>query len=167
MEITGWKTEEDLKDYSGNTVIWGDNAEIVITPDEEIPLNSDTSEKAFVIAEKAAAFVDASKENVIKALLEDDFLSIAADWASSAEEAEDEERECYIMEDGSKVFIPVTEEDFAKSLHLDAADVYIDPDFGYESITLYISCRPDYFAGHVIQAELYTDGTVEDATLAG
>ena len=168
MNISELEKDERFRSYAGNVPLWGDTAKIsVYLDDEELAMSDETAEKAAAIIEKAAAFINENRKTVEQALIENDFISLAEDWASSAEEAEDEERECYIMEDGSKVFFPITEEDFTKSLHIDGAEIYIDTDHEYESVTLYLVCQPDYFAFHAIEVDLGTDGTVEAANLAG
>ncbi|MCB2296675.1 hypothetical protein [Clostridium tagluense] len=48
--------------------------------------------------EKQLQWIGENRTSIEKALIDDDMVSLADDWASSAEEAEDEEQECYIME---------------------------------------------------------------------
>ena len=98
-------------------------------------------------------------------LLEDGMLELAEDWASGAEEAEDEEDECYVMEDGQKVFLPVREEDFRASLYMES--VGIDLSSGEPALHLCLCCSPDYFAGHCLCVSVDTEGNIESGGLAG
>lgn len=98
-------------------------------------------------------------------LLEDGMLELAGDWASSAEEAEDEEGECYVMEDGQKVFLPIREEDFRASLYIES--VGIDLSSGEPALQLCLCCSPDYFAGHCLCVSVDAEGNIESGGLAG
>ena len=89
---------------------------------------------------------------------------LAEDWASSAEPAEDETQECYLMENGAKVFLPITKEDFAASLRYVSVTVYAGENI---SLELYLGCEPDYFAGHSIGMKIGADHTLEGGDLWG
>ena len=92
-------------------------------------------------------------------------LELAEEWASSAEEAEDEEQECYIMEDGEKVFFPISEKDFTDSLYVESITMNIEDN--EISLEIFFCCCPDYFAGHCIIVDIDKDGNVVNRGLAG
>ncbi|WP_052446761.1 suppressor of fused domain protein [Candidatus Soleaferrea massiliensis] len=117
-----------------------------------------------VLRERVAWLQD-SRTAIVKALLDENMLSLAEDWASSAEEAEDEEQECYIMEDGEKVFLPITQENFCDSLRFEG--IHIDFPGELPEMELYLYCSPDYFAGHCIWVSIDEAGQITCNGLAG
>ena len=92
---------------------------------------------------------------------------MAEDWASSAEKADDEEQECYIMEDGQKVFFPISEEEFLNSLYFESISIDFRSDMENPEIELFISCSPDYFAYHVLHVSADSEKNVKCRGLAG
>ncbi len=162
MEIKDFVPLE-IFSYEGDTTIWGEKVGI------GVDCNGSTLEAMLPKINKLAEFLDKNKGAVVKALVDDDFLSLAEDWASSAEEAEDstEEHECYIMEDGTKVYLPITEEDFAASLHLGGITVYYDPEKDDISADVFLDCKPDYFAYHSIVIFMDSEGNIDVNGLAG
>lgn len=73
-------------------------------------------EAALPAVEQRLEWLENNRAGVEKALLDDGGPDLAQEWASSAELAEEEDAECYIMEDGQKVFFPITPEAFCASL---------------------------------------------------
>ena len=156
-------TESEVFDYEAKSEIWGEQVGIGIDCD------GSSLDAMLPLIEKLTDFLDQNKDKVVAALVDDDFLSLAEDWASSAEEAEDstEERECYIMEDGAKVYLPITEDDFAASLHFDGISVYFDDDADDISASVYLICQPDYFAYHCIEIFIESGMVINVNGLAG
>lgn len=153
----------EVYDYEAETSVWGDTVGI------GVECYGSTLEAMIPMINRLVDFLDNNKDKVVKALVEDDFLGLAEDWASSAEEAEDstEERECYIMEDGTRVYLPISEEDFANSLHFNGISVYFDDETGDISASIYLVCVPDYFAYHCIEIFVEGDYTIKVNGLAG
>lgn len=163
MTINDFITD-DVFDYSAKTTIWGqENISIGVDCD------GSSLEEMLPKINKLIQFLDNGKDKMVAALVEDDFLSLAEDWASSAEEAEDstEECECYIMEDGTKVYLPITEEDFAASLGFDGISIYYDNETDDISASVYLVCQPDYFAYHCIEIFVEGNGEIKVNGLAG
>lgn len=162
MEIKDFKPTE-IFSYEGDTTIWSEKVGIGVDCD------GSTLEEMLPKINKLAEFLDKNKEAVVKALVEDGMLETAEDWASSAEEAEDstEDNECYIMEDGTRVYFPITEEDFAASLHLEGISVYYDDEKDDISADVFLCCKPDYFAYHSIEIFMDSKGNIEVNGLAG
>lgn len=155
---------DDVFDFAGSTTIWGQEKVVV-----GVECYGSTLEEMLPKINKLIQFLDGGKEKIVAALIEDDFLSLAEDWASSAEEAEDstEEHECYIMDDGTKVYLPITEEDFANSLGFDGISVYYDDETEDISASVYLVCNPDYFAYHCIEIFVEGSGEIKVNGLAG
>ncbi len=155
---------DDVFDHSAKTTIWGqENISIGVDCD------GSSLEEMLPKINKLIQFLDSGKDKIVAALVEDDFLSLAEDWASSAEEAEDssEELECYIMEDGTRVYLPITEEDFAASLGFDGISIYYDNETDDISASVYLVCQPDYFAYHCIEIFVEDNGEIKVNGLAG
>ena len=162
MEIKDF-TKSDVFDFECRTTIWGDELGIGVDCD------GSSLEDMLPMINRLTEFLEQNKKKVVAALVEDDFLSLAEDWASSAEEAEDstEENECYIMEDGTRVYLPITEEDFAASLHFDGISVYYDDEQDDISADVFLVCNPDYFAYHCIEIFVDGKGNIDVNGLAG
>ena len=168
MKMVSFEGDKRFRAYTGKTEICGDTVSITVClDDDELVMNDETAAKAEETMLKAAKEIAQKADFIKQSIVTDDMISLAEDWASSAEEDETSDRECYIMEDGQKVFFPITNEDFTKSLHIAEAGVDVDKDFGYEEITVYFECSPDYFAGHSLEVIVDPDGTVEEPDLVG
>ncbi len=115
--------------------------------------------------EKLLTFLDDSREKITEALLKEGYLATAEDWASSAAACEDKE-DCYIMEDGAEVQLPITAEDFATALEIDCLSIDFN-EKGEAEAGVYLVCEPDYFAGHCIEIELNGKGGIEILGIAG
>lgn len=157
----------DDNSYHADIDIWGDSTPILVCVKRDTPDSDDTAKKVLAVIERAAAVLHEKRADIEQALIDDGMIDNAEDWASSAEEAEDEDRECYIMEDGTKVFLPISEEDFKASLHANSVLIYVDENFEYEDFEFFIDCRPDYFACHSIEVYVYSDGSLKVAGIAG
>ncbi len=153
--------------FSGKTTVWGREAvEIYVNftddakgcEDEYLAIN-------IALINNKLEWIENNRHLIEQALLDDDMLAMAEDWASSAEEVEDEEQECYIMEDGQKVFLPISEEDFCLSLYFEAINISFDGE--NPEAELVLLCNPDYFAGHCILATVDAENRVECNSLAG
>ncbi len=168
MQIQDFQTGS-LSDFAGTTTVWG-REKVEIMVDFEKDFEQDTFPPELLPALNARLdWLEHARQVIVDALLEDGMLELAEDWASSAEQAEDEEQECYIMEDGQKVFLPITEEDFFNSLRMDSVvfQVSWDGTVPVLSLDLYMHCNPDYFACHSVLAYVEPDGTVTSGSLAG
>lgn len=162
MNISDFKTPE-VFDYETRVTIWG----------REIGIGVDccgsSLEDMLPKIDKLVKFLEGSRDRIAAALVAADFLNLAEDWVSGAEEAEEStaEHECYILEDGSKVYLPITEEAFAKSLCFNSLSVYFDEKAGDISADVFLDCKPDYFACHSIEIFVGGDLTVKVNGLAG
>lgn len=158
--------KDDIFSYIGTCSVW-DNAVDINIDFGNAENKQELLAEYLPLLKQHLDWLNQHKKDAVQALLDDDFLELAEDWASSGELAEDEEQECYLMEDGQKVFLPVTEKDFSDSLCLDV--ITFDCTEGRHHITmdLYMSCSPDYFAYHTVIVYVAEDGTMESGGLAG
>ena len=153
---------DGLDDYfEGKTTIWGGKSELLVDCEEA------SLETMLPYINKMLEFLDNNKPDVVKALIDDGMLDCAEDWVDGNDETEDstEEHPCYILYDGSKVCLPITEEDFAASLRPNGMTIYFDEDD--ISAEIFIDCVPDYFAGHCIVMYLDSKGNINVNGLAG
>ncbi len=142
--------KSDVYDYEADVVIWGKKTGF------GVKCYKKTLEEILPNINRLLTLLDNGRDKIVDALIKGGMIELAEDWASSAEEDEDEE-DCYIMEDGTKVKLPITEEQFAASVVMDGMSIYYDEDeVGELSASLYVVCQPDYFACHCI--EIYLDG---------
>ncbi len=148
-------------DYEAKIVVWGEDSEVGVSCD------GSTLEEMLPKINAFLAKLNSGREQIIKALIDDDMLSLAEDWASSAEQDEDSEQECYIMEDGTRVYLPITEEDFAKSIVFDGLSIYYDDASDDIDASVYVSCQPDYFACHCIEINVDGKFNIDVNGLAG
>ena len=162
MQIKDFK-DSDVFDFEAQTEIWGDSVGVGVDCD------GSSLETMLPMINRLAEFINKNKSVVVRTLVDDGMLETAEDWVSSAEEAEDStaERECYIMEDGTKVYLPITEEDVAASLRMDGMSVYYDYEKEDISADVFFICKPDYFAYHCIEVFMDSKGNIDVNGLAG
>jgi Uncharacterized protein conserved in bacteria len=153
--------------FEGKTTIWGaENVRIAISFFDETKGREDEYLAKYLVSiNEKLGWIEQNRQKAEKALLDYGMVALAEDWVSGAEEAEDEEQECYVVEDGQKVFLPISNEDFCKSLSLVTIALYFDEETS--NAELYLVCKPDYFAGHCVMASVDTENQVKCGSLAG
>jgi len=151
--------------YSFKVDLWGKQKEVQV---EVLDLDIDDSflDLIFPIIKEKISFINEQRFEIEKALIEDDTVQLANDWAESAESVEDEDN-CYIMEDGQKVYLPITEEDFKKNIYIDEAEIMVEDSLDNVSIHFFIKYNPDIFAGHALELYIDKDNKIECIGLAG
>ena len=155
--------------FTANIDFLGQNSELLLnydTEDEvyEVELKdilNKSLEKINNILEKA----EKNKPQLMKLLKEKDYINLATEWVQGAEEVEEEEN-CYLIDD-NKVYTPITEEDFEKSMNFGELGTDIYSDGETEDISVYITFEPDYFAGHCIECYIEENGNFLVNGLAG
>ncbi len=150
----------EIFDYEATVELWG-NRDVHMGVD----CCGKSLEKLLPRIDKLIQLLEVSRDRIARALVAADYISLAEDWASSAEEAES--KGCYIMEDGTEVQLPISEQDFTESLILDCLSVDCDEKTGEASAGIYLVCQPDYFAGHCIEIEVDSKGNIEVLGIAG
>ncbi|MDE6658315.1 MAG: DUF2262 domain-containing protein [Oscillospiraceae bacterium] len=163
---------ENLKPYIGNLfphvgtcAIWNNETRIYIDFDEA-ENKLELLKNYLPLLEKYLGWLSQHRKDIVQALINDEYLERANEWASSEKLAEDEEQECYIMSDRQKVFLPITEEDFSNSLRLE--DIWFNCCEVKHEITLELcfTCSPDYFAYHALIVYISEDGSIESGGLS-
>lgn len=155
--------------FTANIDFLGQDSELLLnynTEDEvsEVELKdilNKSLEKINNMLEKA----EKNKPQLMELLKEKDYINLATEWVQGAEEVEEEEN-CYLIND-NKVYTPITEEDFEKSMNFGeiATDIYSDGET--EDMSVYITFELDYFAGHCIECYIEENGNFLVNGLAG
>ena len=155
--------------FTANIDFLGQNSELLLNYDTEDEVSevelkdilSKSLEKINNMLEKA----EKNKPQLMELLKEKDYINLATEWVQGAEEVEEEEN-CYLIDD-NKVYTPITEEDFEKSMNFGeiATDIYSDGET--EDMSVYITFEPDYFAGHCIECYIEENGNFLVNGLAG
>ena len=155
--------------FTANINFLGQNSELLLNYDTEEEISevelkdilSKSLEKINNMLEKA----EKNKPQLMELLKEKDYINLATEWVQGAEEVEEEEN-CYLIDD-NKVYTPITEEDFEKSMNFGeiATDIYSDGET--EDMSVYITFEPDYFVGHCIECYIEENGNFLVNGLAG
>ncbi|MEE5992317.1 MAG: DUF2262 domain-containing protein [Oscillospiraceae bacterium] len=154
--------------FSGSFTMWGEDVcdvDVDFSEDSDDP-EADICKYIAVVNEKLNWLGDA-REFIARSLIAGGIIGIAEQWCATYPQAKDEEQVCYVVDDGSKVFLPITEEDFINSIHLDNVTIDLSEGAVKAGIQVFLRCRPDYFACHAIVADIDADGVVTNADLAG
>lgn len=155
--------------FTANIDFLGQNSELLLNYDTEDEVSevdlkdilNKSLEKINNMLEKA----EKNKPQLMELLKEKDYINLATEWVQGAEEVEEEEN-CYLIDD-NKVYTPIIEEDFEKSMNFGeiATDIYLDGET--EDMSVYITFEPDYFAGHCIECYIEENGNFLVNGLAG
>lgn len=155
--------------FTANINFLEQNSELLLNYDTEDKVSevelkdilNKSLEKINNILEKA----EKNKPQLMELLKEKDYINLATEWVQGAEEVEEEEN-CYLIDD-NKVYTPITEEDFEKSMNFGeiATDIYSDGET--EDMSVYITFEPDYFVGHCIECYIEENGNFLVNGLAG
>lgn len=155
--------------FTANIDFLGQDSELLLNYDTEDGVSevelkdilNKSLEKINNMLEKA----EKNKPQLMELLKEKDYINLATEWVQGAEEVEEEEN-CYLIND-NKVYTPITEEDFEKSMNFGeiATDIYSDGET--EDMSVYITFEPDYFAGHCIECYIEENGNFLVNGLAG
>lgn len=78
-------------------------------------------------------------------------INLAEEWITDeAYKVENELKECYLTDEGIKVFIPISQQDFLQSIKLQSISFVLIENDENPLVELYLECNPDYFFGHII-----------------
>ena len=103
--------------YEIKVTLWG-REEVPMTlilPEEESG-KEEALEAHLPDVERELQWLEQAFPSVVRAVLREGLVSLAEDWVSGAQRAEEETQDCYVLEDGRKVFLPITEKAFCQSL---------------------------------------------------
>ena len=149
-----------------NVFIWGEETKIRVDKKEH------SLEERVPLINKLISYLNHKEDIVFKAIVDDaGMLKQAEYYIDCMEEAEGSTEECrvFILEDGTEVTLPLSEEDFIESLHLNEVFIEFNNEEQELSATLTFYCRPDYFADpetdHIIAVNMDSKGNIRDIEL--
>ena len=112
-------------------------------------------------------WLEKNRDRIEELLIENNCIELAENWASSGTLLECSEEECYIMEDGQKVFFPITTDDFCNSLYIETISMEFDDCYNPPLLELILLCNPDYFAEHCLIITIDKNKSLKFNSLAG
>ena len=151
---------------SCNVFVWGEETEICVDK-EKGPL-----EDLVPLINNLLSVLNHNEDAVMKAIVVDAGMLKQAEYRIDCmEEAEESTEECrvFILNDGTVVNLPLAEEDFIESLHLNEVFIEFDNEEQDISASLTFYCRPDYFVdpetNHIIAVNIDSKGNIRDVEL--
>ena len=149
-----------------NVFIWGEETKI------RADKKAHSLEELVPLINKLISYLNHNEDIVFKAIVDDaGMLKQAEYYIDCMEEAEGSTEECrvFILEDGTEVTLPLAEEDFIESLHLNEVFIEFDNEEQDISASLTFYCRPDYFVdpetNHIIAVNMDSKGNIRDIEL--
>lgn len=126
-----------------------------------LPEGDDTEaglKKHFPFLRETLEWLNNNQDEIEKTLVEADIPKLAGEWAAKGRKIENDSGECYMLNDGETVIVPVTEKAFCESIYYDG--ISIDMDLPQTEIFLYIRTSPDYFDGRYITIYIDCDKNI-------
>lgn len=160
MIITDFSRGNDVFAFTAKANVWGSSVNVDVILDDDTPRNKHTIEKIYPVIEKIVQRVDMIRQKIERALLDDGWIETAEEWASEGKVSKTEQG-CYILEDGNKVYLPLTNDDFCDSLFVESVCIYFDEELDANDVSVFLVCTPDYFAGRAIALFLDSDGDIQ------
>ncbi len=151
---------DDKAAFTARADVWGDEAKLYIILDSDTPRGRHTVEKIYPLIDRIVQKLDIRRHKIEDALLDDGWLETAEDWASHCRVSRNDAN-CYIMDSGDKVYLPLTDDDFCSSLYIESVCIYFDEELDVNDVAIFIVCQPDYFAGRAIAVLLDSDGGIQ------
>ena len=151
---------------SCNVFVWGEETEICVDKEKG------TLEDLVPLINNLLSFLNHNENAVMKAIVVDAGMLKQAEYRIDCmEEAEGSTEECrvFILNDGTVVTLPLAEDDFIESLHLNEVFIEFNNEEQELSATLTFYCRPDYFVdpetNHIIAVNMDSKGNIRDVEL--
>lgn len=163
-----WEKEESLTNYYVFSVVLWDK-KVPFSVSLEKPLEKLTIQEKYLLVKvvtKEVNWIENNKKKLVAGLVKAGMVELAEDWASSAEEVEGKE-ECYEVEDGMQVQLPISEADFADSLYFNSLGINFESELAIFSMSMFFECSPDYFAGHSINVSYDSNHVIDIGGLFG
>lgn len=157
-EITQLKTTDFQKvdypsfGYEHTISIWGASCKVIITPIE----NKDVDLSVLLSKVKECLQqINETQKECFQSVLDENMVKLAEKWIADEEfKIESEARECYLTDEGVKVLIPITQQEFLQSIKLQSISFLFFESDKNPLVELDLKCNPDYFFGHIILCRL-------------
>lgn len=148
LKTTDFQKLDTPLSYEHSVSIWGMNCNVTIFPNGNE--NADLSILLLNIQKCLQQINDTQKE-CFQFILDADMINLAEEWiADEASKVENANEECYLTDEGEKVFVPIAQKDFLQSIKLQSINLVLDENDENPLVELYLGCKPDYFFGHII-----------------
>lgn len=155
--------------FTANIDFMQQNSELLLNYDTEDEVSEielkDILNKSLEKINNILKKAEKNKPQLMEEMKKKDYINLATEWVQGAEKVEKEEN-CYLIDD-NKVYTPITEKDFEKSMNFGEIGTDIYSDGETEDISVYITFEPDYFAGHCIECYIDKNGNFSVNGLAG
>lgn len=153
-------------------LIWDNymSVSLKISLEDEDTFNDDKIKKHVEELKKHLVWLENNKKAVFDALVEDDMIGLAEEWAESSDEEIIDGEKVYV--DGEDIFkLPIIKEEFFEALFFNSIAIRIDEDKEIMDsrimIEAFIDTKPDYFAGHSMEVTITDDYKISVNGLAG
>lgn len=148
LKITDFQKIDYPFGYEHTLSLWGTACKVVISPVDNKDV--DLSVLLSQIKEYLLQINDTQKE-CFQSILDANMVKLAEEWITDgAFKVESEVRECYLTDEGVKVFIPLTQQEFLQSINLQSINFIFFEGNENPLVELYLECNPNYFFGHII-----------------
>lgn len=160
------KESGEYAEFKAACKIWDKNAEVDIYLDGG--LNKSNCELGIMLPKIDSILKKIPERDVTAKILKlSGMLDRAEEWVREGIPANEEE-DCnvFITDDGVEVSLPISLEDFSKSMRLNSLCVTFDGSVENISASMYIHFSPDYFSGHSVEVEI-KDGEIDCKGIVG
>ncbi|MDR1860718.1 MAG: DUF2262 domain-containing protein [Bacteroidales bacterium] len=158
MNISDFTTSDDFS-YEGSVAIWGKN-KVNIAVDFPADAPDSALEQHMTVINEKLDWLRNSRNRILSVLIDNDLISEAEEWVCEAQPDEGY-NDAYILEDDSRVLLPISEETFRNSVNIESVTFFFDDNNEPPIIELYLVCSPDYFAGHCIIVDVDEKNHIE------
>lgn len=153
-------------------LIWDNcmSVSVKISLKDDETFNNDKIKNYIGELKKHLIWLENNKKAVFEALVDDDMIGLAEEWAESSDEEIIDGEKVYV--DGEDIFkLPISKEEFFEALYFNSIVIRIDEDKEIMDsrimIEAFIDTKPDYFAGHSMEVTIIDDYKISVNGLAG
>ena len=148
LKTTDFQKIDTPLSYGHSVSIWSVDCNVTIFPNGNE--NADLSILLLQVQQCLQQINDTQKECFLS-IRDANMVKLAEEWiADGAFKVKSEVRECYLTDEGVKVFTPLTQQEFLQSINLQSVSFIFFEGNENPLVELYLGCSPDYFFGHII-----------------
>lgn len=148
LKATDFQKIDSPFGYKHSVSIWGMDCNVTIFPNDN--KNADLSILLLQV-QKCLQQINNTQKECFQSILDVNMINLAEEWITDeAYKVENEVKECYLTDEGIKVFIPIAQQDFLQSIKLQSISFVLIKNDENPLVELHLECNPDYFLGHII-----------------
>ena len=148
--------------YKAPATIWG--RELKVNIGIAFALPEEQLDALVAIVEKRIAFLNDSRADIEKALLDYGAVDMAKEWAEEDEPVNEVDK--YFMDD-PKPSQPITNEYFLSTIGIDEAAIEFSDSLEDVDTTIYVVCDPDFFSGHAFEIRIDEEDRIRRVAFYG